>query len=71
MFQAITGLFLCLRCGSIRPGFALHLGVVSTGEPRSSQEDGSNPPKPPVNIKIAGILWMFIPRKIVFIGIDP
>ena len=65
MFQAITGLFLCLRCGSIRPGFALHLGV-STGEPRSSKGNGSKPGTLSEH-QDGWDLWMFIPLKIVFI----
>ena len=33
--------------------------------------DGSKPCTPVVHIKIAGLKWMFIPVKMVLIGIDP
>jgi len=33
--------------------------------------DGSKPYPPVVHIKIAGLNWMFIPLKMVLIGIDP
>ena len=31
---------------------------------------GQNPGTPVVHIKIAGLKWMFIPLKMVLIGID-
>jgi len=53
---------------------AVTLAPIAMGEyqPSSSIQygDGSKPGTPVVHIKIAG-KWMFIPLKMVFIGIDP
>jgi len=64
------GSFSRCRCGSV---FGRKCSSSSDGKIHQAQDDemgmGQNP-IPLVNIKIAG-KWMFIPLKMVCIGIDP